>query len=149
MTIATVAKFEKLTECFIKQYSKYFIIGPDGERHYINAQLTLGEDGADSGGLAQAFDAWKKRLDNKTDTYGNFNLPALNYTREQLFFIAFGQGWAREATPLENVRRIRIDPHSPTSFRVIGTLSNSVEFNKAFNCPVGSRMNRAEKCKIW
>lgn len=35
------------------------------------------------------------------------------------------------------------------SHRVIGTLSNSEDFSRAYNCPVGSRMNPERKCKVW
>lgn len=38
-------------------------------------------------GLAQSFTAWNKRRDAKLDKYGNFLLPGLDFTREQLFFI--------------------------------------------------------------
>lgn len=42
--------------------------------------------------------------------------------------------------PASAVQRIRTDPHSPTKFRVQGTLSNIPEFAKAFNCSVGSKV---------
>ena len=34
--------------------------------------------------------------------------------------------------------------------RVMGTLSDSVGFQKAFQCPAGSVMNRgAQRCQLW
>ncbi|GAA5935913.1 CCR4-NOT core ubiquitin-protein ligase subunit MOT2 [Sporobolomyces koalae] len=147
---ATNARFEERKQCFVDQYSNYTIVGPDGKEHHVNGHFTDGEDTADSGGLAQTWHAWKTRLesDRKGTKYNNQLLPGLGqYSREQLFFIAFAQGWARSMTPAEAVRRIRVDPHSPTQFRVRGPLSNSEEFAKAWNCPVGSPMNNKHKCQ--
>lgn len=39
------------------------------------------------------------------------------------------------------VQRIRTDPHSPTRFRVDGTVTNIPEFAKAFKCPKNSKVS--------
>lgn len=41
------------------------------------------------------------------------------------------------------------DPHSPSQFRVIGTLSNMKEFAEVFQCQAGKRMNPTDKCEVW
>ncbi|GAA6062373.1 hypothetical protein JCM10212_004219 [Sporobolomyces blumeae] len=150
-TNETNHRFEERQQCFIKQYSEYYVIGPDGRKYHVNSKFTDGEDTADAGGVTQAWRAWKARMESDGDghKYKNFLLPGLGeYTREQLFFIAYAQGWARAVTPAEAQRRIRIDPHSPTNFRVRGPLSNNEEFAKAFNCPVGLPMNNEHKCQV-
>ncbi|GAA6019798.1 hypothetical protein JCM10207_003699 [Rhodosporidiobolus poonsookiae] len=150
----TNARFLERQRCFQDQYRNYTIVGPDGKEYPVNSRLTGGEDGADAGGIAQSFTAWKQRLasDPHGKTYRNHILPGLQqYSREQLFFIASAQGWARAVTQAEALRRIRTDPHSPNQYRVIGPLSNNADFAKAFNCPVGSVMNRGDdkRCEIW
>ncbi|GAA5880490.1 hypothetical protein JCM16303_005402 [Sporobolomyces ruberrimus] len=149
---ATSKAFEEHTQCFIEQYSNYTIEGPDGEKHHVRGKFTDGEDTADAGGVAQTWKAWKTRAESDPEgkKYNNVNLPGLGqYSQEQLFFIAYAQGWARAMTPAEAVRRIRVDPHSPTQFRVRGPLSNNEDFAKAWNCPVGSPMNNKHKCQLW
>ena len=47
-------------------------------------------------GLIQAFRAWKAQFDEEKHDY---LLPGLTYTREQLFFIAFGRIWATNMRP--------------------------------------------------
>ncbi|KAA0203827.1 hypothetical protein HAZT_HAZT010641 [Hyalella azteca] len=44
---------------------------------------------------------------------------------------------------------ILVDPHSPHQFRVIGPMSNMAEFSSEFQCPLGSKMNPANKCIVW
>lgn len=77
------------------------------------------------------------------------HLPGLDYTHNQLFFIGFAQVWCSSNTPEALKLQIRSDPHTPSEFRVRGTLSNSHEFAEAFGCPPGSAMNPTTKCTIW
>ncbi|KAH8920571.1 zincin [Atractiella rhizophila] len=144
---STIEKFEHLKDCIVDQYSKYYILDSRGNKHFVNSKITIGEDMADAGGHSQAFTAWKKRSENHD--YPNHLLPGLNFTREQMFFIAYAQAWARKMSPEEAVRRIRLDPHSPTKYRVNGPLTNDPEFAKAFNCPLGSPLNQKNKCAVW
>ncbi|KAK4700963.1 hypothetical protein P7C70_g5275, partial [Phenoliferia sp. Uapishka_3] len=149
-TKATTKRFEALKGCLLKQYANYSVIDTKGNPVYINSKFTNGEDMADGGGLAQSYRAWSDRFaaDQDGEHFRNYLLPGLGLTREQLFFVAYAQGWARNIKPAEAVKRIRTDPHSPTNFRVIGPLSNSVEFSKAFGCKAGQPMSNLNKCSV-
>jgi len=39
----TAEEFKKKSECFVKQYEKFFLKGPDGSSMNVNGKLTLGE----------------------------------------------------------------------------------------------------------
>ena len=39
--------------------------------------------------------------------------------------------------------------HTRDVFRILGPFSNSEKFNMDWNCPKGSKMNRATKCTMW
>uniref|UniRef100_T1GWA8 Peptidase M13 C-terminal domain-containing protein n=1 Tax=Megaselia scalaris TaxID=36166 RepID=T1GWA8_MEGSC len=45
--------------------------------------------------------------------------------------------------------KLKTAVHSPGKFRVIGTLSNSVDFAREFSCPIGCPMNPTHKCSIF
>jgi endothelin-converting enzyme len=143
-TNKTVKAFEERAQCVSRQYSKYFVVDDNGNKVYVNGNLTNGEDIADSG-LAQAYAAWK------ADSKHAQKLPGLDFTPEQLFFISFGRIWATLARPATAVSRVRTDPHSPPYWRVIGTLRDNDAFHKAFNCQPGSPMNppKSEQCQLW
>jgi putative endopeptidase len=94
----------------------------------INGQLTLGENIADLGGLKIAYVALQKALKEK---------PAPKkidgYTPEQRFFLAYGQIWRGKMRPEALRLMVKINPHSPARFRVLGPLYNMPEFFKAFD----------------
>ncbi|WFD19288.1 endothelin-converting enzyme 1 [Malassezia caprae] len=154
-TPATSAQFEARQQCIAAQYGNYTWPDGRGGAAHVQSALTLGEDVADAGGLAQSYEAWQKLVRNGSmDTLRrNRLLPGLqHYTQEQLFFLAYGVAWARNIRTGEALKRLHTDPHSPTKYRVNGALANFPPFAKAFGCRAGhDAMARApaERCEIW
>ncbi|RHZ47044.1 M13 family metallopeptidase [Aspergillus thermomutatus] len=137
----TVKGFEERAQCFVDQYSNFTIPGEKGEPLHVNGRLTLGENIADAGGLGAAFHAWKKRDEASPDSH----LPGLSrFSKEQLFFIAYGNWWCAKTTKEAAIQAIYNDPHAPKFARIMGTMANSREFNEAFNCPT-----KKPVCKLW
>ncbi|KAF4164548.1 hypothetical protein CNMCM6936_008967 [Aspergillus lentulus] len=137
----TVQGFEERAQCFVDQYSNFTVPGENGKPLHVNGRLTLGENIADAGGLGAAFQAWKKRDEASPDAH----LPGLsNFSKEQLFFIAYGNWWCAKTTKEAAIQAIYTDPHAPKFARIIGTMANSREFNEAFNCPT-----KKPVCKLW
>ncbi|KAJ3205582.1 Endothelin-converting enzyme 2 [Entophlyctis luteolus] len=133
-----------------KYYSKFSVSGPNGTLELVDGLRTLGENIADNGGVARAFEAWRSERAGEGGGKKNAKLPGLDeYSEEQLFFIGYGQHWCENRQPEALLSRLFTDSHSPAEWRVNGVALNSQEFSKAFKCPVGSRMNPIEKCKIW
>ena len=65
-----------------------------------------------------------------------------------LLFILL-QVWCSVRTPESSHEGVITDPHSPSRFRVIGTISNSQEFSKHFGCKADTPMNPKHKCELW
>jgi predicted metalloendopeptidase len=63
------------------------------------------------------------------------------------------QFWCGSKRPTAAMQQIITDEHSPERFRVIGVLSNSVEFARAYKCAAGTAMNpiktNVTKCDVW
>jgi len=129
--------FESRAQCFVDQYGSYEPI--PGVK--LNGKLTLGENTADNGGLLVAGMA-VDRLPGAKEPYQGF-------TPRQLLFLGFSQIWCQNRT--EQVARMlaQVDPHSSARERVIGPLSNSAEFAKAFSCKPGDKMVAAKACRVW
>ncbi|OPL21638.1 membrane 1-like metallo-endopeptidase-like, partial [Mytilus galloprovincialis] len=97
----------------------------------------------ENGGLNLAYRKWVKA--NGEDSI----LPGLDLSHDQLFFLNYAQIWCGNMRDEEALQKIRTSVHSPGAIRVLGPLSNSVDFSKAYNCPIGSRMNPVKKCSVW
>nr|XP_046198520.1 endothelin-converting enzyme 1-like isoform X1 [Oncorhynchus gorbuscha] len=138
---SSVEAFKKQTQCMVEQYSNYSI-----NKEPLNGKHTLGENIADNGGLKAAYKAYMNWIAKNGE---EATLPALGMTNHQLFFVGFAQVWCSVRTPESSHEGVITDPHSPSRFRVIGTISNSHEFSEHFGCKADSPMNPKHKCELW
>lgn len=141
-TNSSLSAFKIRSQCMVDQYNKYKVRG----EYQINGKLTLGENIADNGGFKTALRAYADKI---IETREDNVIDGLNFNNEQLFHIGFAQAYCSNSRPNEQYLATLNDRHSEEEFRVIGTLSNSKEFSRAFNCPEGSRMNPTKKCSVW
>jgi putative endopeptidase len=112
---------------------------------HVDGKHTLGENIADLGGLATAYDAMKKATEGKPDPKTD------GMTRDQRFFLNWATVWRRNFTPEELKVRITTDEHAPATFRAIAAPSNLPAFAAAFSCKPGQPMVRAadQQVVIW
>jgi putative endopeptidase len=139
-TPADAKGFSSLTGKLVQQFDAYE--AAPGKN--VNGKLTLGENIADLGGLAVAYDALQRaQPDAKSNEVG--------MTRDQRFFANWATVWRRNFTPEELNVRLTTDPHAPANFRAIGAPSNLPTFAKAFDCKPGDKMVRTgdDAIAIW
>jgi len=135
------AQFVARSKKVIEQYNGFTVL----DTLHVNGALTTGENMADNGGLAIAYDAFKMTKQGKS------NVKIDGFTPDQRFFISFAQVW-RAKQKDESLRQLVLtNPHSPENWRVLGPLSNFTPFYKAFNVKPGDKMYKpeSERIKIW
>ena len=137
-TEADMAGFKDRTGRLVSQFNDYGY----GDDMKVNGNLTLGENIADLGGLAVAYDALQKALENKRvaeiDGYGP----------NQRFFMNWATVWRVNYKPEELKVRLQTDPHAPARFRAMGAPSNLPAFADAFGCKEGDPMVRSGEAKV-
>jgi putative endopeptidase len=140
-TPADSANFMKRAGMVVTQFNNYTVL----DTVHVNGQLTEGENLADLGGIAIAYEAFKKTAQGKgTEKIDGF-------TPDQRFFLSWAQVWRGNTRPEELAQRIVTDPHSPNELRCNGPLSNMPEFYTAFGIKPGDKMYRADsvRAKVW
>jgi endothelin-converting enzyme/putative endopeptidase len=134
-------EFQRRGQCVSDQFEGYSI--EPGVHH--QGKLVLSEAIGDLAGVRVAFLAFHKSLESHP-------VPVrAGVTPEQRFFIAFGQ-LRGDAMRLEAQRQaLATDPHPVPRYRVIGTVSNLPEFQRAFSCAAGAEMVRPpeKRCAVW
>ena len=140
-TATDAEKFNKKAQKVVDQYSKYTVL--NGLK--VNGSLTLGENLADLGGLAIAYEAFKLTEQGK----GNAKIDG--FTPDQRFFLSYAQVWRLKDRDETMRMRVQTDPHSPEIYRVNGPLSHMPEFYKAFDVRPGDKLYKPEneRVKIW
>ena len=140
-TEADASGFKALTDRLVAQFNGYE--AKPGKN--VNGSLTLGENIADLGGLAVAYDAMKAATEGSEDPMTD------GMSRDQRFFANWATVWRRNFTDQELDVRLQTDPHAPANFRAIGAPSNLPAFAEAFECEPGQPMVRSgdDQVVIW
>lgn len=110
----------------------------------VDGKLTLTENIADLGGLAAAFDAYRKTLGSRvTDT---------DYVRQQdrEFFIAYAQTQRRKTTEAATRNQLATDNHAPEDYRA-DTVRNLDAWYSAFDVRPGQRLylEPSARVRVW
>ncbi len=134
--------FEEKIKIVEEQFDEYVVL----DSVNLNGKLTLGENIADLGGIAIAYDALQMALE-KNGRPENID----GYTPEQRFFLSYATIWRNKHRDDALLNQVKTDPHSPAYFRVIGPLSNTPTFFQAFDVKEGDEMRRPDSilAKIW
>ncbi|XP_053084068.1 phosphate-regulating neutral endopeptidase PHEX isoform X2 [Pangasianodon hypophthalmus] len=144
---ASVANFNDKTQCIIDQYNNYYWKEAGLN---VKGKRTLAENIADNGGIREAFRAYRRWVQKERSGVEEPLLPGVGLTNNQLFFLSYAHVRCNSYRPEAARDQILSGAHSPPKYRVIGAMSNFEEFQKAFNCPATSVMNRGVKsCRVW
>ena len=133
--------FYKKTKELVAQYNSYVAV----DTLHLNGFQTLGENIADLGGLRMGLEAFKKTNQYKT----NELIDGLS--AEKRFFLGWAYAWMINERPETVALSVKSDSHSPARFRVLGPLSNTPEFYKAFGLKEEDKMwiPEEKRVTIW
>ncbi len=134
-------KFKAKTQQVIDLYSTFTVL----DKVHLNGALTVGENTADNGGIAIAYDAFKMTQQGKDNT------KIGGYTPDQRFFLSVARIWRVKTRDAYLRNYVANDPHSPPNWRVNGPLMNFTPFYDAFDVQPGDKNYKpeSERIKIW
>jgi putative endopeptidase len=133
-------RFQVLTQPLVDQFSAYQPLPGLS----ISGKLTLTENVADLGGLAAAFDAYRKTLDSRVTDAA--------YVREQdrEFFIAYAQTLRRKISESALRTQVAASDHAPEDYRA-DTVRNLDAWYAAFDVRPGQRLylEPSARVRVW
>jgi putative endopeptidase len=131
-------KFKLLADAVVKQYDAAIVL----DTLHVNGRLTLGENLADFGGIAMAYEAFKNTPQGKSNTLID------GFTPDQRFFLGWAQIWRSMALPETEANLLLTDPHSPGRYRALIPIQQMPEFYKAFDIKPGDKMWLPEEKRV-
>lgn len=141
------AAFDERAACVVALYDALPGIGGQ----HVNGNLTLGENIADMGGLAVAYDAYTAALaaaypsHAKRRQYEHAVAKIFGVTHEQLFYAGFARLWCASRLPDDAYARLLSDPHAPPRWRVDIPTSQSAAYASAYGCAAPG----PAACIVW
>ncbi|MEM6471295.1 MAG: M13 family metallopeptidase [Planctomycetota bacterium] len=134
-------EFKRRAEGLVAQYNEFEPVAGN----FVNGALTLGENIGDLGGLSVSYEAYKLSLGGKEAAVID------GLTGDQRFFLGWSQSWRRLYREQELLRRLIVDPHSPSEYRVNGIVRNMDAWYEAFEIKEDDELYLAPKdrVRIW
>ena len=134
--------FEERTSALIGQYNALSPVQAPG--HFVNGELTIGENIGDLGGLGIAIKAWRL-------AGGEDDAPIDDLTGLQRLFLSWATVWQAKSRDALVLQRLATDPHSPAEFRCNQIVRNIDDFYTAFGVVESDALWLApeERVTIW
>lgn len=135
------SKFKERTQQLANLYGSFTVL----DTVHIKGALTLGENTADNGGVAIAYDAFKMTQQGKD------SVKIDGFTPDQRFFLSIARIWRVKTRDAFLRTYVNTNPHSPAMWRVNGPLMNFAPFYRAFKLQPGDKNYKAEqeRVRIW
>merc|ERR1712243_310920 len=141
---SSLVRYEKKSDCLKKSYNnnhrrqimyrgQVVELGVDGE-------FTFDENLCDVESLEMVTDKMLSNIEKQDE------LPGVNFTKEQTFFINIAQGYCGIIGGVSQLLLSHLSQHSTFRERIDGMMMNSPKFAEAFKCRPGVRMNPTRKC---
>jgi predicted metalloendopeptidase len=147
-TADDLAHFKASSASLVAQYSGYRPF----EDLAVNGKLTLSENLADLAGIAAAYDGYRIAIASEAaaSKAPRTEIPDRDYSGDQLFFIAFSQGWRSKSREAQTRQQILTDGHAPAQYRAL-TVRNIDAWYGAFAVKPGQSLYLAppDRVKVW
>jgi putative endopeptidase len=136
-TTDDLSRYEASTAALVNQFSGYQAFADLA----IEGKLTLTENLADLGGLAAAFDAYRRTLGSRINDKDHVR------QQDRQFFIGFARAWRSKSGEPALRAQIATDGHAPERWR-IATVRNLDAWYEAFDVQPGQRLYLEPKARV-